>query len=188
VILSRPDLLAYVRSGRLRSDPPIADEQVAQVSIDLRLGRKFSIFKEPPKFLPCIHVDHSLWNSADLWSHFEQETYRLEPGQFVLAQTLERICIPHDLVGLVEGRSSWARVGVTIHVTAPKIDPGFDAPITLEMVNFGKVAVELRAGRDRPAQLMLLQLSTPLEEADLYGAGKDDRFQGQTDPIPYKQN
>ena len=36
------------------------------------------------------------------------------------------------MVGLVEGRSSWARVGISIHVTAPKIDPGFDATITLE--------------------------------------------------------
>jgi len=58
------------------------------------------------------------------------------------------------LVGLVEGRSSYARVGVTVHVTAPKIDPGFTAPITLEMANFGKVAVELRAGVDIPAQLI----------------------------------
>jgi dCTP deaminase len=86
----------------------------------------------------------------------------------------------------VEGRSSWARVGVTIHVTAPKIDPGFDAPITLEMANFGKVAVELRAGVDKPAQLMLLKVTTPLEPAELYGTGKDDRFQGQTAPIPRK--
>jgi len=39
----------------------------------------------------------------------------------VLAQTLERVYIPPDLAGFVEGRSSWARIGVTIHVTAPKI-------------------------------------------------------------------
>ena len=73
---------------------------------------------------PAIHVDPSLWTSADLWEHQETDTYRLNPGQFVLAQTLERVRIPPDLVGLVEGRSSWARVGVTIHVTAPKIGSG----------------------------------------------------------------
>lgn len=72
------------------------------------------------------------------------------PGGFVLAQTLERVYTPPDLVGFVEGRSSWARIGVTIHVTAPKIDPGFDATITLEMGNFGKIPVELRAGVDEP--------------------------------------
>jgi dCTP deaminase len=91
------------------------------------------------------------------------------------------------VVGLLEGRSSFARVGVTIHVTAPKIDPGFDATITLEMANFGRVAVDLRAEIDRPAQLMLLQLSTPLAEADLYGASPSDVFQGQMDPIPRRR-
>jgi len=83
------------------------------------------------------------------------------------------------VVGLVEGRSSWARVGISIHVTAPKIDPGFDATITLEMFNFGKIAVELRASIDKPAQLMLLRVTTPLKEQELYGHGEHDAFQRQ---------
>ena len=106
----------------------------------------------------------------------------------MLAQTLERVLIPSDLVGLVEGRSSWARLGITIHVTAPKIDPGFDAPITLEMANFGRVAVDLRAGIDRPAQLILLKISTPLQDSEIYGTGKQDSFQYQTDPIPHRRS
>ena len=101
--------------------------------------------------------------------------------------TLERIRIPDDVVGLVEGRSSWARVGISIHVTAPKIDPGFDATITLEMYNFGKIAVDLRAGIDQPAQLMLVRVTTPLKEQELYGHGDHDRFQHQTSPIPHKE-
>lgn len=187
MVLSRPDLLRYIADGKIKFDPAVPPERVAQVSIDLRLGRKFTCFKKPPLYLPAIHVDPSLWTSADLWEHREQDVYRLEPQQFVLAQTLEHVYIPPDLVGLVEGRSSYARVGVTVHVTAPKIDPGFSAPITLEMANFGKVAVDLRAGVDIPAQLMFLQLSSPIPEADLYGKREGDRFQNQTDPIPYKR-
>lgn len=187
MILSKPDILEYLESGKLKIDPAIALESVAQVSIDLRLGRKFTVFKDPPEYLPAIHVDPSLWGSADLWQHYEQDQFRLNPGQFVLAQTLERIRIPNDLVGLVEGRSSWARVGVTIHVTAPKIDPGFDAQITLEMANFGRVPVDLRAGIDQPAQLMLFRVSTPLGESELYGTREEDRFQGQTEPIPRRR-
>jgi dCTP deaminase len=186
LVLSKPDLLRHLASGRLRSDPEIAPEQIAQVSIDLRLGRKFSSFRERG-YLPAIHVDPSLWDSQDLWRHEECDVFRLEPGQLVLAQTLERVHIPSDVVGLLEGRSSFARVGVTIHVTAPKIDPGFDATITLEMANFGRVAVDLRAGIDRPAQLMLLRLTTPLEDADLYGASPSDVFQGQTEPLPRRR-
>jgi dCTP deaminase len=186
-VLSRPDILQYLAEGRLQFDPPVPEEQVAQVSIDLRLGRKFSTFKDPPGYLPAIHVDPSLWTSGDLWTHDERDVFRLEPGKFVLAQTLERVSIPPDLVGFVEGRSSWARIGITIHVTAPKIDPGFNAPITLEMANFGRIAVDLRALVDKPAQLMFFRLSTPLRELELYGTGEQDSFQYQTDPIPYRE-
>lgn len=101
-------------------------------------------------------------------------------------RTLERIVIPNDLVGFVEGRSSFARVGITIHLTAPKIDPGFDGTITLEMANFGRVPVELRAEKDLPAQLILMQISHPLEGLHLYGGGEKDIFQYQDAPIPRK--
>lgn len=186
MILSKADILQYLADGRLKIDPAVGPESVAQVSVDLRLGRKFTRFREPPAYLSAIHVDHSLWKSADLWEHTEAGEFRLMPGGFVLAQTLERVSIPHDLVGLVEGRSSWARVGISIHVTAPKIDPGFDAQITLEMFNFGKIPVDLRAEVDRPAQLMLLRVSTPLSTQELYGQGTHTTFQGQTSPIPHK--
>jgi dCTP deaminase len=188
LILSRPDILESIARGKLKIQPPIPEKSIKQVSVDLRLGRKFIVFKEPPHYLPAIYVDPSLWESADLWQDYEQDQFRLNPGQFVLAQTLERIRIPNDLAGFVEGRSSWARVGVTIHMTAPKIDPGFDAHITLEMANFGRVPVDLRAEVDQPAQLMLIRLSTPLAESELYGTGERDTFQGQTEPIPRRRS
>jgi dCTP deaminase len=188
LILSRPDILKYLEAGKLRFEPAIKpDEQVAQVSVDLHLGRRFTVFKVPsPAYLKFIQIDKSLWDSEDLWQHYEQDEFQLNPGDFVLAQTLETVFIPPDLVGLVEGRSSWARMGVSIHVTSPKIDPGFDAHVTLEMTNLGRISVNLRAGIDRPAQLMLMRLSTPLTKEQLYGTGTDDTFQGQKTPIPRK--
>lgn len=183
-MLSKPDIFESLRSGRLRFDPAVCDEDVGPVSVDLPLGRKFTTFKKPPGYLTSVRVDPSLWSSVDLWEHREADKFTLEPESFVLAQTLESVSIPNDLVGLVEGRSSWARVGVTIHVTAQKIDPGFAATITLEMANFGKVPVELHAVDDKPAQLMPFRLSTPLYPGDLYGSKPGDIFQGQRDPIP----
>ena len=113
MLLSKPDILAHLREGKLRFEPQLSENRVAQVSVDLRLGRKFSTFKKPPAYLSCIHVDKSIWDSSDLWEHRESDTFRLEPGGFVLAQTLERVYIPPDLAGFVEGRSSWARIDVT---------------------------------------------------------------------------
>lgn len=111
MVLSKPELTRYLAEGRLAFDPPIAAEtDVDQVSIDLRLGRKFSRFRrEVPSHISAMHVDPALWGSVDLWEHTEQDVFRLEPGRFVLAQTMERVKIPNDVVGLVEGRSSYVR-------------------------------------------------------------------------------
>lgn len=187
-MLSKPDIIRYWREGRIRFDPDIDEADIAQVSVDLRLGRKFTVPKKLPEHIPAICVAPSIWDLSELWEHYEADTFRLHPGQFVLAQTLQSVAIPSDLVGLVEGRSSWARLGLTIHVTAPKIDPGFDACITLEMANFGPAIVELRAHKDKPAQLMFLRVSTPLEDKDLYGSSPNDTFQGQTTPVPRKRS
>ena len=117
MFLSRPDILTYLQDNRLRFEPAISEDRVAQVSIDLLLGRRFTTFKEKLGYLTSIRMDPSLWDSVDLWENTEADTFLLGPSQFVLAQTLERVHIPNTLLGLVEGRSSYARIGVTVHVT-----------------------------------------------------------------------
>ena len=103
MFLSRPDILDYLRSQRLRFEPEIPEDRVAQVSIDLFLGQRFTVFRKKPGYLPAVQMDPSLWDSTDLWENSTVERFRLEPGHFVLAQTLERVYIPNDLVGFVEG-------------------------------------------------------------------------------------
>ena len=78
------------------------------------------------------------------------------------------------------------RIGVTAHLAAPKIDPGFRGTITLEMTNQGRADIELIAGEDEPAQLMFLRLSDSLEEDEAYGGRPQDIFQGQDAPIPQR--
>lgn len=186
-MLARPEIIAYINKGTLAFDPAVSDDDIAQVSVDLRLGNRFTKFKTLPAYLTFVKMDPSLWNSEDLWEHFEQDEYLLKPGEFVLARTHEIVTMPNDLVGLVEGRSSWARIGVTIHITAPKIDPGFKGSITLEMANFGRIPVVLRAHKDKPAQLMLLQVTTALRDEEMYGTKPTDLFQYQESPLPKKQ-
>ena len=101
----------------------------------------------------------------------EQEHWDLEPNQFVLAKTLEVVHLPNDLMGLVEGRSSFARFGIGIHVTAPKIDPGYNNRITLELTNHSKATWKIFAGEDATSlsQLILMQVSPSLEENEIRG-------------------
>ena len=191
-VLSRPDLIEEIRSRRLVFTPEISSGAIRQASIDLRLGRKFSIFKapDPNSYVASIRIGQArqVFEQADLWHHVEQDRHTLRPQELVLAQTLERVTLPNDLMGFVEGRSSWARLGVSIHVTAPKIDPGFVGTITLEIVNHGPIAYELVAGEDEPCQLILMRLTSALAEHELYGAIPDeDIFANQTSPIPRKR-
>jgi dCTP deaminase len=171
------------KKNGLRFDPPIAKEEFDQVSVDLRLGRKFTFFKNLPGHIAAVYVNSSLLE-ATMWEEVEQDEYTLLPNHLVLAQTFEKVTLPPGLVGFVEGRSTWGRVGVTVHVTAPKIDPGFSGRITLEMVNLGPFPIRLRAGIDKPCQLILFRTTSPIPARDLYGSKKTDLYQFQDSPLP----
>lgn len=183
MIISKPDIQELLESGLLVIDPPPVPASIDQVSIDLHLGRKFTKFMAPPEHIPMIRVRRSVMEDQDLWEHMTRDTYVLNPGELVLASTLERLKMPPDHMGLIEGRSIWARLGIGVHMTAPKIDPGFDGTVTLEITNQGKTPVQLVAETDAPCQLIIARVSTELKEGDLYG-GPDDAFQYQTSPIP----
>lgn len=128
-----------------------------------------------------------MFDEADLWEQKEEEFLTLRPRKLVLAQTLEVVHLPNDLMGLVEGRSSWARFGVGVHITAPKIDPGYGQPITLELFNLSEVPYELKPEEDQPCQLMLFKLSTELKNEESYGSLPGDFFANYSTPVPRKK-
>ena len=88
--------------------------------------------------------------------------------------------IPDDLVARVEGRSSMGRLGVTMHVTAGFIDPGFEGNITLEISNIGAMPVALYPGQ-RVCQLVFETMTTPSEIP--YGhPSRNSKYMRQTSP------
>jgi dCTP deaminase len=76
------------------------------------------------------------------------QAFFLHPGELALASTYESVSIPDDLVGWLDGRSSLARLGLMVHVTAHRIDPGWEGQIVLEIFNSGKLPLALRPGMD----------------------------------------
>lgn len=143
--------------GELRIDP-FDPELVRPAAISLRLGHEaFSLVSTGP-------VD-----IADRSTHPELRPKRLddrgrlsiEPGEVVLAPTLERIALSDRLAGLVDGTSDYARLGIAI-VLSHQVSPGFGAGdgaiITLEIVSHLQHAVLLRPGA-RICNLMLFASS-----------------------------
>ena len=78
----------------------------------------------------------------------------INAGTLTLGYTRERVTLPQHLGGRVEGRSSIARIGLFVHVSAPTIHPGFDNHIMLEFYNAGPLPIRVRAG-DHICQLVL---------------------------------
>ena len=76
----------------------------------------------------------------------EGEAFYLHPGELALAVTLESVTLPDNVVGWLDGRSSLARLGLMVHVTAHRIDPGWHGHIVLEFFNSGKLPLALRPG------------------------------------------
>jgi len=106
----------------------------------------------------------------------------LHPGEFVLGSTYERIGMPDDLVGRVEGKSSLGRLGLMIHSTAGFIDAGFDGHITLELANVASLPITLYPGM-KIGQISFMQMTSPADKP--YGQGATgSKYQGQRGPTP----
>jgi dCTP deaminase len=89
--------------------------------------------------------------------------YILVPGVFVLGWTEEEVKLPtySRLAARVEGKSSLARLGIGIHVTAPTIHAGFQGQIQLEICNHGSLKVKLTTGMPVCQLIFEQTLGTP---------------------------
>ena len=193
MILSHHDLRTAVKEKRIVFDPPLECDQFKEASVDLRLGFSFTLLKEN---LPGVKVsvadgiktikDAELYRSRDLRERDElgqPETFTIKPKMFVLSMTYEKVTMPLDMIAMVEGRSTYARVGLSVHQTAPWIHPAFEGQITLEIMNNGPLQIELTPIIDRPCQLTFFRLSSPVHEKKGYGTRESDVYQGQKHPF-----
>ncbi len=184
-ILSDKDIKKHLKSGKIVINPLTNPKiQIQPSSVDLRIGREFKGFRIIRK--PCIDP----LDQTDLESYMESfyidegEPFIIHPGEFALAATYETIKLPNDLVARVEGRSSMGRLGVTMHVTAGYIDPGFHGKITLEISNIGKMPVALYTGQ-RVCQIVFETMTSPSEKP--YGhPERDSKYMGQKSPVTSK--
>lgn len=195
MILSQADLRKAVESGEIGFSPALEEKQWGEASIDLRLGFQFT------KIRKCDGVKFSLadglgiigsmkiWETKELKEKdtFDKvEQFDLGPGEFILAKTYEKITVPKHLIALVEGRSTYARMGLSMHQTAPWIQPGWkDTAIVLEIMNNGPLVITLTPLKDKPCQLTFFELKSDVPAGALYGTRPTDRYQGQIHPIDH---
>lgn len=142
MILSDKDIKEYLKSGKLKienlEDP---ETQIQSSGIDLRLGNSFRIFKSMA--IPFIDIKAPVEGYTDTIEIEDSKPFIIHPGEFVLGTTKEFIRLPSDLVGMVDGRSSLGRLGISIHTTSAGLNPGWEGHLTLEISNVGKLPVAI---------------------------------------------
>jgi dCTP deaminase len=179
VILSDRTIRDEIAAGRIVIEP-FEPGCVQPSSVDLHLDRWFRVFRNHT--LGHIDVRQNLEELTELVEVEEENPFILHPGEFVLGSTIERVALPDDLVGRLEGKSSLGRLGLLIHSTAGFVDAGWDGQLTLELSNVASLPITLYAGM-KIGQISFMRMTTPAENP--YGTTElGSKYQGQRGPRP----
>ncbi len=151
-VLTRECIQRELGAGRLVIEP-LEPDQVGPASIDLTLGDEIRVIV--PGDRPI-----AVREGTDYREHTRAERldapFELAPGVTIHGITRERVSLPDDLCGFLEGRSQFARLGLMIHVTSAFVQPGVSNRQVLEMSNVSGQPLSIHAGV-RLCQLVLMR-------------------------------
>ena len=182
MILSDRDIKKKVASGHIvvKSADQGHTSNINASSLDLRLGRFFKIYNHSQQAVLDPMNRTTFEGMTTLVEIKEPGTpFIVQPGEFILGVTMEKIKISDDLVARVEGRSSLGRLGIIIHSTAGFIDAGFEGTITLEITNINRMPVALYPGM-RVCQLAFEMMTSAADVP--YSKKSSSKYQGQELP------
>lgn len=160
MMLSHNTIKKYIKEKKLIFSPALKEEDIRPVGVRLHLGHELLI----PKAGQTIDLV-SIGNPEYKKIKIAPEGFRLKPGDFVLGTTLENYQFPTNLVGNLDGRSTFARLGLTIHQTSQIVDGNFEYPgsTVFEIKNVGVFDLILKA--EMPiGMLNFFELSEPVTD------------------------
>ncbi len=172
----------YIQKEIIRVTPLGRDwkQCIAQVSMDFHLGTKIKLFRagtyrfvDTKKGLPPDAMEEVNLNNGD--------PFILEPGAFAIASTTEVLKLPNNIIGRLEGKSSLARLGILVHSTAARFDPGWNGAPVLELGNLGPKPAILYCGMAICA-FTFEKLAAPVRRVYT----KTGKYFGSKDAIAYK--
>ena len=180
--LSDRDKEESLAAGQIKIVPAPENNMISGVSVDIRLGNEFRVFQVHTAAYfdlsgPKADVQKAM-NSVMSDEIFiaDGDAFFLHPGELALAVTYESVTLPDNIVGWLDGRSSLARLGLMVHVTAHRIDPGWSGQIVLEFYNSGKLPLALRP----KMKIAALNFETMSSSADRpYNKREDAKYKDQ---------
>jgi len=158
VILSDRDIMHLVELKRLVIEP-FSQDIVRENGVDLRLGSTFCRFRRSLTRVldsKLRGVDPEDWYQCE--EADEERGFVIYPHEHVLAHTLEWLELPDDIVGLVNVRSTFARLGLYIPPTV--VDAGFKGQLVIEIIG-SEFPIRVYPGQ-RFLHLVLVRASSPV--------------------------
>lgn len=180
MILSDRDIRKALEAGRIVIEPSVdLDVHLGACSIDCRLGSTFMVFEHSQHSFIDPRHPQSIGEAMRTIEVAEDDHFIMQAGDFALASTVESLRLADDLVARLEGRSSIARLGITVHSTAAVFEPGWIGTATMELSNLGRMAVALYPGM-RICSFTFEQLSSPADVP--YHRKLGNKYAGQIQP------
>ena len=142
MILSDKDIIKMIKQGKIKITP-LKKDQIGPASVDLTLSDRWYFFKKT-LMGKTVDLDKTPFTKA-----YEQKTSKsimLKTGEMCLAKTVEKIKLSNSVMGKLEGRSRYARMGLIIHMTSALVQPGSDNHQVLEIANLSPFLIKLHAG------------------------------------------
>lgn len=175
MMLSEADIRKYLAEGTLVIDP-FHESCIRLSGLSLHLGENIlrSVAGKIVDILKKTIPDY------DDFTISMDSPFALKSGEFILAHTLEKVTVGQKIGLLIEGRSTLARVGLTVVQTAMIVDPGHSArSITLELANHGPNTILLYP-RMKIARAALFEFKTaPIEPYDMKGKYREQKGAGK---------
>jgi dCTP deaminase len=170
MILTDREIQSALANHQIGVIPPPSADAYSSTSLDLKLASRALAWSTPPSGVDLVidpgsdgfmysQVSSAYTKTIDI----PADGHVLAPQGFLLGWTIEEVFLPAHarIAARVEGKSSLARLGLGVHITAPTIHAGFKAQIQLEILNHGTMPIRLRTGM-RICQLIFEQtLGTP---------------------------
>jgi len=143
-ILIGEEIKKALQSGLIKVEP-LEEAQIGPGSVDLTLGNDFRIFRTGLATYR-IRDDSNFEDITELKHVGNDGSIVIDPGEMILGITKEKITLPTNISGRLEGRSRFARFGLAVHVTAGFMQPGISNQQVLEIVNLGHTPLALSPG------------------------------------------
>lgn len=170
MFLSHQTIAQYIDDGKIIIRPEFDKRNIRPVGIRIHLAKEL-LLPQADQVVSLTVAQDLKYTEVDL----TQEDFLLAPGQFVLGASYEAIQTPANVLAILDGRSTVARLGLTTHITASVIDGTFETPhvAVLEIKNVGNFKIKLRF-KDPIAMMLFAELKDPVTQKiqTQYGGGQ----------------